>query len=355
MSRSLRTVIQSANAALGGFFRWWLGELDALLLDLAHRLGSRWRRTLLVKVTSDSLDLTSYRGGRVDWYGVCPRTALQAPDDEYWRRLPRIARMEVLRDWYLCVPAAFPVAARQHLRSAVELRVARISPLPPSETYYTYTTPSSDDSGVNVSIALVRRQPVDDMVAALRKCGISVRSLELEAGESGRARLPLDQGTPLPPAITRRFNQALAALSVIGLLAFAWAWHDRFARTQSALDAAYATVKDGSVHDLELRSSLEREQRVLADLRGRLAPSPSSVLLAALHKALPPPIWLQSMDIRGREAHLTLYVPPRAEVARLLLENSSIQSVTENSRVSLGVGITEERVELFVVLAGPSA
>jgi hypothetical protein len=124
---------------------------------------------------------------------------------------------------------------------------------------------------------------------------------------------------------------------------------------ESALDAEYSSVKARAVQDLNLREQLEDRQRVLKSLRTHLPPSPATVLMSAFQTLLPPPIWVQKMDLQGREAHVTLYVPPRAEVAKLLLEDPRIQSVTENSRVSLGVGITEERVELFVVLTEPSA
>jgi hypothetical protein len=202
---------------------------------------------------------------------------------------------------------------------------------------------------------MARKAPVDRCVGTLRERGITVHVLEPAHPALRTFGIPLHRGGLIDDPTLRRINWAFAALAAVALFGVAFAWQQRTAKTQEALETAYAAVKADAAQDLDLRERFEVAQRTLRDLGARAAPSPSSTLLAALEDVLPPPMWIQSLDAQGREAHLVLYVPPRAEVAKLLLESPAIQSVTENSRVSLGVGITEERVELLVVLSQPTA
>jgi hypothetical protein len=345
----------NTTGAVKAFFRWWLTELEELLIDTGDRFGSRWRRSLHLSLGPDTIHLRCYRRSNLEREESWPRALLEMPQDSRWKALPRRARLEVPAEWCLTSSLKLPAAARQHLESAIELKLPRLSPVPPEQVYHGYQIVGDDSNGVEVTVAMVRKRPVDDLAQALQHCGISLTLLEARQAAGTPLRLYRGTRTPLSDDLLHRINLGLAGLAVAALMALVLAWHQRMESAESALDAEYSSVKARAVQDLNLREQLEDRQRVLKSLRTHLPPSPATVLMSAFQTLLPPPIWVQKMDLQGREAHVTLYVPPRAEVAKLLLEDPRIQSVTENSRVSLGVGITEERVELFVVLTEPSA
>ena len=73
-------------------------------------------------------------------------------------------------------------------------------------------------------------------------------------------------------------------------------------------------------------------------------------LLNTLNERLPKDMWLQSFRYDGDGANVTVFVQSRADVGALLLDAPGIQTVTENDRVPLGIGIGSERVELHLGL-----
>jgi hypothetical protein len=356
MSRplSFRPGLRRGIDRIKRFFRWWGSELDELLVEVADRFGSRWRRTLRLNLCAEGVHVICYRRSRVERQELWSRDSLDDGSDPRWKTLPARACLGIPSEWYLRTVMEFPIAARQDLESAVELRLARTSPVPLSEVYWTHQV-SAADTTLKVTVVMVRKAAVDRCVGILRERGITVHVLEPAPPEPYPFNIPLSRGGVVNEPTLRRANWALAALATIALVCVAFAWQQRTGRTEEALESLYAAVRADAARDLDLRERFEVTQRTLRDLGARAGPSPSSTLLAALQEVLPPPIWIQSLDAQGREAHVVLYVPPRAEVAKLLLENPAIQSVTENSRVSLGVGITEERVELLVVLSEPAA
>jgi hypothetical protein len=354
MSRPVSQYVVLGIDRIRHFFFWWGSELDEFLIEVADRFGSQWRRTLRLDLRPEGLRVSCYRRSRLERQELWPRAWLDDGTELQWKTLPVRARLGIPPEWYLWTLMEFPLAAREDLESAVGLRLARTSPVPLSEVYWTHEITGTDTS-LKVSVVMARKDPVDRCVETLRERGITVTALEPADPAPHAFSIPLQPGRLIDEPTLRRVNWALAALATVALIGVPFAWEQRTVKTQEALEAAYSAVKADAARDLDLRERFEAAERTLKDLGAHAGPSPSSTLLATLEEVLPPPIWVQSLDAQGHEAHVVLYVPPRAEVAKLLLESPAIQSVTENSRVSLGVGITEERVELLIVLSGLAA
>jgi hypothetical protein len=351
MSRHLTFVsLKGVGRHVHDFFSWWCQELEATFADISDRLGLHWRRAVRLDLSGHSIDVTFSRGARIERTESWPVAALEDSTAQDWPVLPRRVSLGIPKEWALRVRLEFPIAAKGHCRSAIELKLPQISPIPVTEIYWTFATVAEDDAHLSVDVIIVRRSAVDTVLNRLVERGVDTSWLNVQPGGAHCAPFNTPSRALLSQVTWRRLNWGLGAMLAAALLTVAWAWHYRISNEILALERAYESVKASASKDLDRRQQIARDQTLLRQLSAREPPSPGSVFLSVLHDTLPAPIWLQDMDCVGREVHITLYVPPRAEVAKLLLESSAIQSVTENTRISLGVGITEERVELSVVM-----
>jgi hypothetical protein len=353
MSRYLTSArLKEAARGVRAFFVWWHQELEETLIDLSDRLGLQWGRAVHLRPSGNSIEVTYLRHAQIERKESLSLSGTGDAGAQECAVLSGPVTLLIPRSWTLSVHLEFPAAVKNHLRSAIALKLPQSSPLPIGEIYWTFESLAESATAMTVAVIIVRRTAVDEILTRLADRGVRVRADVYPADSSGPS-FDMPARAVASPVLWRRLNRGLLVLATFALFGVAWGWHYRLTRQDLALEQAYADAKTAAATDLDRRRQIEHDQSVLRQLSTLEAPSPSSLFLSVLEDSLPAPIWLQSLDAVGREARITLYVPPRAEVAKLLLESPSIRSVTENSRISLGVGITEERVELFVVLTDP--
>jgi len=178
----------------------------------------------------------------------------------------------------------------------------------------------------------------------------SIRVDRLETPEHARFEVP---GVGLTPTERRWFPIARAALAITaigGLLAIGALWQHRLDDESTWLEETLGHVRRAAAEDVALRTQLEREVAI-AKLLAKHAKAPDPVrLIATVNEQLPQEMWIQSIDITGREARVIAYVPARADIGHLLLDLPSVLTVTEDARVPLGAGIGAERIDLSLTL-----
>ncbi len=341
--------LKAVPASLGRVWRWWIGELRAAGASITERMG--WTSGHETRMTPEEAGFAIhiYRRGNLE-------------SDTGWTPLdgnPPPANgaviLEVPADRTLTHLLTFPDAVQSDLASAAELQISRLSPVPVAQIAWALGTPSpgSQPDTVTVPVTLLLRSTVDPWLETLR--AQSVRVDRLETPDHARFEVP---GVGLTPTERRWFpiaRTALAITAVGGLLAIGALWQHRLDEESAWLEDTLSHVRRAAAEDVSLRARLERDVAVAQRLAAASKEPDPVRLIATINEQLPQEMWIQSIEIAGREAKVIAYVPARADIGHLLLSLPGVLTVTEDARVPLGVGIGMERIDLSLTLRDGAA
>jgi len=358
-------VTDSPLLALSGrFWRWWTGELRALVPGRLARLAARWRRTLALHADAGEWALTLDRGTDSHPLGALPagdadpetagaalREIVRTAAGSYDRAVVRIPASRALhRTTHL------PLAARGDLREAVGYDMDRQTPFTAEEVYYAVAdrgpTPAGD--AVAVELEVVRRRDVDPALAALHSAGIAADSVEIAGGGTGNLlpeTMRPDRGGP-----ARRLTAVAALVAVVlGAAAVYLPIHQlqgELERTQREL----ATVKRQAETVRALRERAETVRARVEELVARKDRDPMTTrLIAELTRTLPRTAFLDTLQLDREQLTVKGYARNASTlIARLaalehLTQVRFASPVTEASRAD-GV-----RFHIVAAIATPEA
>lgn len=330
------------------FWRWWTGELRALVPGRVRRAATAWQRTLALHAGDAEWALTLDRAGGSHALGSVP--AGDADPETAGAALRELVRGT--RGTYdritVRVPAAralhrtthLPLAARGHLREAVGYDMDRQTPFTPDEVYYAVADRGTTAAGdaVAVELEVVRRDDVDSALAALRHAGVTPDRVEIAGGGTGNllpAEMRPDRGGP-----ARRLT-ALAAVIAVALAAAAvylpiHQLQGELARAEREL----ATVKRQAETVQTLRERAETLRTRVDELVTRKARDPVVTrLVADLTRTLPRSAFLDSLEydrdqftVKGYARNASALIARLAGLDRLTQVRFA-SPVTEASRV----------------------
>jgi general secretion pathway protein L len=330
--------LASFFGAVAAFFRWWLGELAALVpAALRARLSGDGERLLL-----------EVGGAAPQFFRLRGRKAVPLNDGKRAARKGKAALTLALpRSEIVIRPTELPLAAEENLREVVGFEMDRLTPFSREEVYYACRTTWRDakTGRLKVDILLAPREKVDALLAGLRDDGLRIAALDVATEVPGR---PL--GVNLLPTAARprssRFARGLAgALSVAVVVLLFVALQiplQRKADYAAALDAQVAVerARVGELRRLEEEiAGLQTEDSSLQDLKRRSALT--LALLDQVTRLLPDDAWLNQLSLNGERLDLSGFSPNSSKLVTTFEQASQFTEtvfrapVTQDTRLGL--------------------
>lgn len=333
---------------IGRAVPWWLGELMGMWDDAARRLGLG--RNAVTLEAGERYWLLR-RGERP--LGQIDRAA---PDAETAAALSRLdARapisVEIPQDRILAKRIVLPAMAQRELERILGFEIARHFPFPAERVYHRVITRGGAGSGtIEVEIAAVAREVVDEIAAALAKAGLRPSSICLAGATPLYLTIPgIGRG-----ALLTRGERALMLLGMLLALGAAASpvIHDRM--RIAAAERELAALQPQAQSALNRR---EAQRRAAADVAGplRLVSSrpPMVGVLDDLTKAVPDGSWLTSLSITGHEIVVDGLSPSAAGVALALEQSHRFTNVVFRAAIARDPQTGLEHFALGAAIAEP--
>jgi general secretion pathway protein L len=320
------------------FFRWWLGELAALVpAALRTRLSGGGERLLL-----------EVGGAAPRFFRLRGRKAVPLDDRKLASRKSKTTLTLALpRGEIVTRPTELPLAAEENLREVVGFEMDRLTPFSRDEVYYACRVTGRDAKAgyLKVDILLAPRGKVDALLAGLRGDGLRIVALDVATEFPGR---PL--GVNLLPQATRprssRLTRGLAgALSVAAVVLLTVALQIPLQRKgdyAAALDARVTAERTrvGALRRLEEEiAGLQVADSSLEDLKRRNAFT--LALLDQVTRLLPDDAWLNQLSVNGERLDLGGFSPNSSKLVTTFEESPQFTEtvfrapVTQDPRLGL--------------------
>ncbi|MEO5677794.1 MAG: pilus assembly protein PilM, partial [Usitatibacter sp.] len=253
---------------LATFWRWWTGELAAMVPDRFAR-GSR---VPVLSIENDEVVLLEPKSAAGPAARV-PTAALEAAQARTAVRgvLERAgetrarARLCLSRDEALVRRVSMPAATEENLAQVIGFEMDRLTPFRAEEVYFDQRVLSRDPAAgqVEVQLAVARRDLVDARVARLRELGVSVQGVTVRddpgQGSGALDLLPTGQRGERESANERLAK--LVLMAVVAVLLFVAlvlpAWQKR--ESIIALHPTIAKAKQEAEATDALARTLERQ------------------------------------------------------------------------------------------------
>lgn len=358
--------VQSRRAwrqRISAFWRWWSGELRALLPARFAALGGM--RAPIVLLEDGELALVEVRGtsppARVNMDALDPaaqraalRQLLQSAGETGARVRLRLARGEALlrRVW-------LPGATEENLEQVIGFEMDRLTPFRAEDVYFDHRVVARDAASgqIEVEISVARRDLVDAKVERLRSWGASVQGV-LVAEDSSAAASPLD----LLPRELRGQREAGRerwlvpglALLVLALLAAALLFpvYKKREAVVALLPQVVKAKQEAEATDV-IRAALERQ---VADynfvMTRKQGTWPALAFVEELSRLLPDNTWVQQLDVKtvgkNREVQVTGETASSSKLIEIFEQSSVLQNASPKGTVTRGSTPGSER---FMIVA----
>ena len=347
--------------SIGRAVQWWLGELAGLYGDAARRMGIGGRAAITLEAGERYWLLRQ----RQRPLGQIDRAAPEAETSAALARLVAAGHgrapltVEIPQERILTKRIALPVLAQRDLDRVLHFEIARHFPFPAERVHFRHRiiargSGAADRGTIEVEIAAVAREVVDEICHALAQAGLRPSGVRLAGGRGAPplflAIAGLGRGAALLTRVERALLVSLAALALVA--AASPVVYDR-ARLAAA-EREIAALEPQAQAALDRRA---RQRRASASLSGPLrlaaARPPLVAVLDALTKAVPDGSWLQSLSLTGREIVVDGLSPSAAAVA-LALENShAFANIVFRSPITRDPQTGLEHFELGAAIAEP--
>ncbi|MFD1626088.1 PilN domain-containing protein [Azospirillum griseum] len=190
---------------------------------------------------------------------------------------------------------SLPVAAAAHLRPIVANQIDHRTPWPADQVWFDAAIlgPSEDDRLIDVRVTVVPRAAVESALDAVRALNLTPSALEVEDGEGGWTRLPLDADDP--PSSARqaaRWLPLLVPLALASALLAPPLWE------RAALTDALAENGRAAAEVRRLATALE-DRKTASDYadRRKAETASATVVLEVLSRLLPDDVWLNEFHL----------------------------------------------------------
>ena len=351
---------------LAAFWRWWTGELIALVPERLASLGGA-ARVPLVSLTANELVL------------IEPASALGPDSRVDFAVLDEAARRDATRRLLehagetrsrvrLCLEPAealvrrvrMPAATEENLRQVVAFEMDRLTPFRADDVYFDCRVLSRDAAAgmIVVQLALARREIVDAKLQRLRALGTEVTGITVrdERGQPADLELMPSDAMAGRASSHERYIVFGAVALVVVLLGAALGvpiLHKRQAVVSGfpVLDRAQrdAESTDNIAHDLE---------KQVADYNFLLAKKHSTypvlALLEEVTRLLPDNTWVQQVDIKTvgktREIQVSGEAPSSSKLIEIFETSPILHNAQTRGTVTRG---SQPNLERFMIVAEP--
>jgi general secretion pathway protein L len=352
-----------ADQLARSFWRWWSGELIALVPLAMRRALAGWsRRPVLMVDSSDTplgyeTTLGYETAGRCEMVGPfdlsidepTQASALLSPGKVRAGRLIA-ARLRLAPTLALHLPMTLPLAAQANLGQVVEFEFERFSPFKRDAVYFSHriTARDADGARLDVELVVVQRDTIDEFRRQAERNGLRITGIEV-----GAQRLPLPSeavGDEYQP-VSGRFVPlavnillALAGLLAIGLVVVPY-FRDN--ATISELTAEVAQAKREADASAKVQDAIDGEIHDQSFVIDRKQSGPTvTELMASLTHILPDDVWLTELEIDGDNVQLSGFAGSATAVLGLLDQSPMLANAAFRSSVTQETQLSRERFDI---------
>lgn len=348
-------------AAVGAFFRWWLGELAACVPGPLRRLIAGERTTLSVTVDGDWAEAARISRGERKELG---RLLLSGDSEADRAALAKLTGGLRRAELYLALPARrvlrkeleLPLAAETDLDDLLRFELDRQTPFTQEQARFDYRIVRRDKSAgrIEVELAVAPREAVDRLLSLAS--GWGVEPVVVTAAGDELSPMPFDlSGRAAPNGFGLRAVLAAGlTLAAVALLTYAVAqplqWQAAAAReAEQALAEARSAAREAA----EMSDALERRRKDARYLVDRKLKAPLVVsALADVTRLLPDDSFLFELQLRKGRIRVRGYAPAAAPLLQLFERHPRLSGARFESPVTRVPGIDKERFDISAALTG---
>jgi general secretion pathway protein L len=346
-----------ADQLARSFWRWWSGELVALVPAAIRRALAGWSRSPVLIIDRSAAALGYESGGGCEVVGAFDLSldeptqapALLSPGKTRADR-PVAARMRLASALALHLPMSLPLAAKANLGQVVEFEFERFSPFKRDAVYFSHRIAARDVENARLAIELtvVRRDVIDELRRQAERNGLRITGIDV-----GDQPLPLpSEAAPGDHQVVGRRLMPLAAhalLGLAGLLAVglvvvpyfhnnatisALAEEATQAKREADASAKVQDAIDGEIHDQSFVVDRKRDSPTVTEL------------MASLTHILPDDVWLTELEIDGDSVQLSGLAGSATAVLGLLDQSPMLANAAFRSSVTQDAQLSRERFDI---------
>ena len=314
------------------FFRWWLGELKAMLPPKIRRMLSE--RRLLASAFNGKLclvDSNSPRGAE-----SCHALGLREAEEGDIAPAATTQRCDLLLDHALVLERdlELPLDAEASLRRVLSFSMDRYTPFSEADVLFDYKVLRRDGANKKIALKLyvAPREGLEPVFRKLASLGVEAATVDVSVSgipgaEKARAGVNLLSSENRSAAVGMGRGNRVLSVSALVLLLIAVALP--FAQRQqsvtqldSELSLLQAQVRQAEADRTELAERVERMRQI--QVRNTEFPSMLDVLLELSH-LIPDDAWAGQVAIKSGRVRLTGEAGAASELLALL-SNSAIFS-----------------------------
>lgn len=353
----------SLSAAVGGFFRWWFGELRDTIPPFLRGGGRGRRRAFWIEIGDRSARFG--REGRRKTKDL-GEVALDPGDPaaqyrdirRHMRRRrirPRDIDLQLSRDQALRQVVVLPAAARENLREVLSFEMDRHTPFKADEVVFDYRLLRIDQQRkqMDVDLAVAKRDTLAQVLATARSWKLNPKRVGVEGGGLDLLRSARHEvGGSRGRALTAVLGVVTAGLFVAAALAPLQTQRELLDEAQEALRLARSEAVEADDLRRQASKSLQRSEFLI----GRKTSTISvSELLNEVTRLLPDDTWVVQFSRRDDQLTLSGFSAKASALIGLLEQSDLLADVRFRSPVNLDPRLQLERFNLSAVVARAEA
>lgn len=309
------------------FLRWWRNELVGMV-PVAWRLRLGLEKPVLaISRRADLVDVVLVSAGQVR--KICQGASVAAAQHALDELRPAIAAKK-LHGTLLLDPEdiltrrlTLPSAASARLAEVMAFELPRQTPFSIDDAYYDWQSIEASESGVVINLAAAERSRIDVELQAARELGVEAATADISGSDGGPTGFDLLRHTRGGAGFRWRDNVGKAFACVV-LILFVVMAHVEVGKQEAvlaALNADLVRVRREALAVEALRKDLEQTRGRQAFIAGQTKDRQVAAALLRLSRELPDTVWLQQLQLHGRDLRLSGYAPDTAAVINIM-ENS---------------------------------
>ena len=347
------------NSSLGYFWRWWSGELIALVPQWLRQFSANAANGLLIEVTPQVIILHRWLQGSLTEHGRVDRQsgdrdtqgiAFQAFFSKLHKRDEQVA-LWLAETQCLVKQIELPLAAAKNLRQVLGFEMDRHTPFKAEQIYFDFRVLRVDNQKNRLAVKLVvaPRLEMDGSLDLLERWGTLANAAYVAIAEpNGDAinLMPSERKTTQLSKL-RRINPGLLLLTLI--LAMAAITIPIWQKRQAVI--ALLPIVDRAKQQARETDVLRRDQERLAAeynfmLDKKQAAPPLVILLEELSHLLPDDTWVQQFNLKGKELQIQGETGSSSKLIALIESTRILHDANFRSPLTKGNMPNSERYHL---------
>ena len=339
------SILSSAGNSTLQFWRWWTGELKAMLpITVARWIDGD---AVATNVTVDESGLTIINANHaanssspvrrvaIDALGHSPvlRALVAEGRDQ--------VRLVLSSEQALVKAITLPLATEENLREVVGFELDRHTPFTPDQAYYDVQVVRRDPQNekIVVALAVASKSEIASLVETLRRAGLTCTAIGIDAHAiTNAASFDLQPAFDKPPRrLSRRHLINLGLLGLVAVLVFASVILPIWQKREAVKALIPQAGKSGAEFLVSERvyseyTKLVAEYNFLATRKH--AAYPALAVIEELARTFPDTTWVNRLDIKTNSKTREVTLQGETQSASKVIESleQSPQAMFQNSK-----------------------